>query len=268
MKKQFLVPVDFSERADNAVQQAIQLASKMNGEIIFFHAYHRPVSGEGFSHSLSETEKMIDDNFKNLLKRHAALKNIPHEFRKELGVSVDKIVELTEKESIDLLVMATKGAKGVDELWGTKTAKIVKMVEVPVLVIPDNTTLDHLKKLSLACDYSIPTHDKHISFLLDMADQFGLLIDVVTLNRDEKTMTKKEVENRQSLVKQLEKVEASFSHTEHSNIEQGIIAYGKANQIDMIAIMPKSYSYIERLFRESITDKMTFHSPIPLLILK
>lgn len=266
-QKTILVPTDFSERANNALDQAIHLASKINAKLVIYHVYHRPLAEESHVFTLADLEKKIDNNFKKLLEAQPKLKQISHEFKKELGVSVDKIAGMANNESIDLLVMATKGAKGINEIWGTKTAKIIKMIETPVFVIPDNTNLTQLKKVVLACDYSLKTDDDAIEFLTDFAQALAFSIDVVTLNREEKTMTKKEHENRDQLIKQMGNVKASFTFTQHPHIDKGIMEYAKANNIDAVAVLSKNYSFIESLFHESLTDKMVFNSPIPLIVI-
>lgn len=262
-----LVPTDFSERATNAITQAAFLAGKINAKLIIYHVYHRPAAEESHVFNLSDLEKKIDKNFSKLPDAVPQLKKIPYEFKKELGVSVDKIAGLANSEAVDMLIMATKGAKGFNEIWGTKTAKIVKMTETPVFVIPDNTDLQHLKKVALACDYSLKTDAGSIGFLTDLAQALDFSVDVVTLNREEKTMTKSEHANRDELINQLGSVKASFNFTHHPHIDKGIMSYCKNNNIDAVVILSKNYSFIEHLFHESLTDKMLFNSPIPLMVI-
>lgn len=266
-QKAILVPTDFSDRANNALDQAVHLAGKINAKLIIYHAYHRPLAEKSHTFTLADLEKKIDKNFRTLVDLQPALKKIPHEFKKELGVSVDNIVNIANSGSIDFIIMATKGAKGFDELWGTKTAQIIKMIEAPVIVLPDHTNLKQLKKVCLACDYSVPTDGDSIAILAELAKALALTVDVVTLNRDEKTMTKKELDNRKKLMEQLESVKTSFTFTQHPNVEKGLIAYCKANNIDAVVVLSKSYYFIERLFRESLTDKLVFNSHIPLIVL-
>ena len=266
-QKTILIPTDFSERANNALDQAVHLAGKMNANLIIYHVYHRPLTEKNYELTLAELEKKIDKNFKKLVNLQPALKKIPHEFKKELGVSVDNIVNMANSKSIDFIIMATKGAKGFDELWGTKTAKIIKMIETPVIVIPDHTNLKQLQKVCLACDYSVPTDTESIAILAKLAKVLGATVDVVTLNHDEKTMTKKELDNRNKLMEQLESIKTSFTFTQHAQVEKGLMEYSKANNIDAIVVLSKSYYFIERLFRESLTDKLVFNSHIPLIVL-
>ncbi|MGF1556766.1 universal stress protein [Paucihalobacter sp.] len=266
-KQTILVPTDFSERANNALDQAIHLASKINAELVIYHVYHRPLAEESHKFTLTDLEKKIDKQFKQLVENIPGLKKIPHAFKKELGVSVDNIANKVNSNGIDMLVMATKGAKGINEIWGTKTAKIIKMIETPVIVIPDNTSLKHIKKVALACDYSLKINDDSIVFLTNLGQKLGFSIDVVTLNREEKTMTKKEHENRDHLIKQMSNVKTSFAFTQHPHIDKGIMEYSKANNIDAVVVLSKNYSFIESLFHESLTDKMVFNSPIPLMVI-
>ena len=87
------------------------------------------------------------------------------------------------------------------------------------------------------------------------------------MSREEKIMTNDEKAYRQLVRKKLEGLPVAFNITFNNQIEDGIIKYCIANDIDLIAIIPKNYSFIEQLFHERLTQKMTFHSPVPLLIL-
>jgi hypothetical protein len=139
---------------------------------------------------------------------------------------------------------------------------------VPVLVLPDKTTLQGITKVGLICDYSREVDYHTLEFLLALAKVLNLHIDVITLNRSEKIMTDHEMAYRKLVLKKLESITTTFSFKFNEIIHDGIIDYATANDIGLIAIMPKSYSFIERLFHESLTEKMTFNSPIPLLVLK
>ncbi|WP_020531303.1 universal stress protein [Flexithrix dorotheae] len=264
--KNILVPTDFSERAHNALDQAIYLGKKIKGKLIIYHVYHRPVEDGGLK--LSEKEKRIDKQFEELKKIHPGLSGIPYEFKKELGISLNKFVEVIKREAIDLIVMATKGAKSFDVLWGTKTAKVIKQATMPVFVIPDNTSLINLKNVCLACDFSTSTDYHQLELLIDLAKKLELTINVVTLNRNERVMTIRELEHREKVIRKLESVKTNFHFTYHHNLEDGLVNYCLHNGINLIAILPKSYFFIERLFHESLTEKMTFRSPIPLVVLK
>ena len=270
--KTILFPTDFSERAERALEQAIEVAEKARARLILYHVYHRPViegqTAEEMASWLQQLEEGIDVRFHKLAHQYPKLKELDCDFRKELGISVESIAHIPKDEEIDLIIMATEGATGFGELWGTKTAQIIKSVKVPVLVIPDSSHLDEVKRVGLVCDYSEKTHYQTLDFLLKFIELFQLNVDVITLTRDEKTMPSQEKANRALVRKKLENVSATFHFTYHREVEIGIMEYVQSHTIGMIAILPKSYSFIERIFRESLTEKMVFHSQLPLLVLK
>ncbi|MEM6842479.1 MAG: universal stress protein [Bacteroidota bacterium] len=270
--KTILFPTDFSKRANRALKETVNLAEKLSAKVIIYHVYHRPATekiSSGHSDRLLENlERNIDMNFRGLLSETPGLTDLDYEFRKELGILADCIVDTSEKDAINLVCMATKGAKTFGELWGTKTADIVKKLNVPVLVIPDNTRLDTIEKVGLICDYSEETNYHTLDFLLEIVEELKIETDVITLNRDEKTMTAQEKAYRELVRKKLENVPATFHFSFSDDVHQGVIAYCQTHEIGLIAILPKKYNFIVQLFRESLTKQMTFRSSIPLLVLK
>ena len=267
--KKILFPTDFTTQSVRALKETIELNQQLGFEVIIFHSYSRPYT-EGFDQKgqLDKVEKDADKSFDKITKEIPELQSQQHSFRKILGDTIDSVVELVEKEAIDLIVMSTKGAAGLGELFGTKTAKIIKSVAVPVIVIPADSSLMPIGKLGLACDYSHETPQGKLDFLTHLAAVIKPDLELITLNRDEKTMTKQEQKNRESLVGAMEKLAHKSSFIEHDDVKWGLIEYAESNELDMIAVIPKSYTYIERVFHESLTQKMAFHSPIPVLVLQ
>ena len=258
--KKIIFPTDFSDRANKALAEAFHIVSRLDAKLIIYHIYSRP------AHNVLALERKIELKFQKLLEDNAWLKNVKHEFRKELGISTENIPKYAKDIKADLIIMATKGANGFDELWGTKTAVIVKKVEIPVLVIPDNTSLTDLGKFGLVCDYSKETNYHALDFLLEILQDQQLDTEIITLNRSEKIMTTEEKGYRMLVRKKLESVPNTLKFTFHNNVDKGIIDYCQLNGIGLVAIMPKSYSFIEQMFHESLTEKMIFRSPIPLFI--
>lgn len=270
--KTILFPTDFSERTHPALDQAITYAERLKMKLVIYHAYYRPATewntGRKLSESLQALEQGIDFKFEKLLDQHKKLRTVPHEFRKGLGISTEGILSAAQEASTHLIIMATKGAKGFGELWGTKTAQIIQDTPVPVLVLPDNTRWEGFAKVGLVCDYSEAANYHTLDFLAELVKALQLEVDVITLHRDEGAMTSQQLAYQQLVRKQLDGVPTTFHSVVHDKVEEGIVDYCQANAIGLIAILPKSYPFIKALFRESLTEKMAFHSPIPLLVLK
>lgn len=262
-----LFPTDFSERSKKALKQAISFVKGSSIQLIIYHVYHRPADDEGDS-SLEEKEQSVANAFNNLKRRYPDLDKINYTFEKELGISSEKIIEMTERVNADLIIMATKGAKGFGELWGSKTEKIVHDVEIPVLVLPDNTKLDNINHIGLAYDYRLTINEHMLETIVAIAGHLKADVNIISINLDERSLNEEKTNVREQLNKQLENVPHTFSYTHHANVEEGIMQYCHNRGIQMIGILPKSYGFIEELFHESLTKKMVFHCDIPLLVIK
>lgn len=266
--KTILFPTDFSERANKALKEAVDFSQQAGTRLIIYHAYHRPVKEEKTYKSLQEKEKDIDQNFRSLLKTHPALNEIDYSFRKELGISTEKIIEIAASEEVDMIVMATKGANGFGELWGSKTAAIVKKVNIPVIVIPDHTTLSQVGVMALAYDYSREIEHGSLNALVQTAEVLKADIDVVSINMEERSMSEERIKMRKQVKSELENIPYSFSYSHQDDVEDGIMDYCHNNNIGLICIIPHHYNFIKMLFHDSLTQKMVFHSDIPLLVMK
>ena len=263
-----LFPTDFSQRSKRALRQAISFVEGSEMALIIYHVYHRPGLDDEKSYSLEDKEKSVDNAFNNLKRACPELAEVNHSFRKELGISTDNIIDMVGKANADLIIMATKGAKGFGELWGSKTSLIVKNVDIPVLVIPDDTRLDNIDRIGLAYDYRLEIDTAILETLVATAERLKANVDVIGINLDERSLDEDKAKARDLLEKQLEKIPHAFSYTHHADVEEGIMQYCHHHNINMISIIPKSYGFLEELFHKSLTQKMVFHSDIPLLVFK
>ena len=73
---------------------------------------------------------------------------------------------------------------------------------------------------------------------------------------------------------QMMKIENAFDDIEHSHhlpvdndLIHGINEFVADKEIDMIAMIPHKHNLLSRMFKESNTKKMAFHTSIPLLTL-
>lgn len=266
--KKLLFPTDFSQLSIWALQEALSLNTYLNYEIIVFHAFSRPLSKKSGEGSLIAKKRRISEKFEKLLEEVPTLRDHKHSFKMELGYSTDMILSEVADNNIKLIIMGTKGAVGVGELFGTKTHEIVEKLDIPIIIVPKNGSLAEIKRIGLACDFSKYTDFGKLDFLIQLSELLQAEVHIITMNRDEKSMTSKEKSNREQVLARMNRLQAKFTQTYHESIEHGLIKYCKKNEIGLLGILPKNYTFIEKLFHESLTRRMAFQSPVPLLILK
>jgi nucleotide-binding universal stress UspA family protein len=141
--KKILWPTDFSSNAAKALQQVLSLTEKYQAEIHVlyviedlanhpdwygaFDATHVEKISEFSEKSAHKRLDQICEKYLNgcpMYKRHVAI-----------GDPAGEILKLIKKEQMDMVVMATRGAKGQFP-FGSVTEKVVKHSPVPVLTIP------------------------------------------------------------------------------------------------------------------------------------
>jgi nucleotide-binding universal stress UspA family protein len=138
--KTILVPTDFSDGSDEAVQYAAMVARTLKARIVLVHAI------QPYTYGMTETFNLVD--------HYTALKTIAgpmlDQVRKTLvkqGVSVEtdlltgpahsEIIEKARRAKADLIVMGTHGRTGVEHfLLGSVAEKVVRLSACPVLTVP------------------------------------------------------------------------------------------------------------------------------------
>jgi len=257
-----LFPTDFSTLSLETLQTIIPVVEQGTNHLVIVHAA---------AHEKKDTAAdriRVKDNMDKFIKSAPKLKTISYETRWEYASSRELILRESDKVEIDLIIMATKGAKGLNTIWGSKTEAVVRDAIVPVIVMPKGAKLSLIAKIALAADYDSLQNEHALDALLQIADHQMTTIDVVTVNRSEEQLSRKEKINRKYLKRRLQNFPHRFKHHFESEVSQGLVAYAKNNDSDLIAILPRDYRFLEGLFTESLSKRMVYKSEVPLLILK
>ena len=144
-----LVPIDGSEPSFHAARIANNIAKRFNSEIIFLYVVVSPSKYEYANLTGLVTPKQIDMIIQNAKEEAKDWFNrIEDMVKKEnpniklstkvilTGIAVyGEIIQYAEKESIDLIVIGTRGRSGVKKLLlGSTASGVVTYSSCPVLV--------------------------------------------------------------------------------------------------------------------------------------
>ena len=134
-----LVPVDFSEHADQALTYAMELASKLGARLTLLHVIQRPMPGAGGMGVALETyfqqvELMAGETMEDQA-RCAREAGLECEVAIVQGVPFQQIVDLATTKQADLIVMGTHGRTGLQHLLlGSVAERVVRLAPCPVLI--------------------------------------------------------------------------------------------------------------------------------------
>ena len=144
-RPRFLVPLDFSEYANQALEYAIHLASKLEARLTLLHVIQAlPLGGVDMGLTLPFTllqdlEAKITSSMQACLERVTAA-GLEGESIIVKGVPFQEILETAKTQQVDLIVMGTQGRTGYQHLLlGSVAEKVVRLAPCPVLVVRQPT---------------------------------------------------------------------------------------------------------------------------------
>jgi nucleotide-binding universal stress UspA family protein len=275
--KKIIVPIDFSEYSEYALETAAQLAKKNNAEILALHMLELSEALLNRTGTAVQMEtvfflKLAEKKFDEFLNK-AYLKGITVTPIVKHFKVFSEVNEIAEAYGADLIVMGSHGASGMRELFiGSNTEKVVRHSNIPVLIIKHNPILIDFEHVVFACDFS----DEAIKPYINASKCFkkmGSKIHLIYVNVPN--------DGFRSTLEMEHKVHAFFkklngnSNQNHEviyfsdyTVEDGIINYAHSIGADLIALSTHGRTGLAHLLEGSISEDVANHSTLPVMTFK
>ncbi|UKN01493.1 universal stress protein [Paracrocinitomix mangrovi] len=266
--KKILIPTDYSANAYRAANFGLNLAKKMNAEVILFHAYHYPMAT---AEDMVFIEKMKDGEVSKL---QAEVETYQHKYPGvsiksivEFGSVVDLVESIVLEEKVDLVIMGTKGETGaLDVVFGSVASNIINVVKCSMLIIPEAAHEFKLEEVILATEFRKHKSAEVYAPLLELLDIFGASVAIVNVQKEvdfNEVPSKGEIET--------DDIFKDYKHSHHfveaSNVEEALFDFSKSHSADMIVTMTRHYNIWEQIWHKSLSKKLALHSSKPLFII-
>jgi len=139
-----LLPTDFSEASEKAIQYALNITKGTNPEVRLIHiveTYPAIAYTGGAVWSNTQFEKQLYENAQEqmdtLLKKLSNPKNVTTKIEVYFGATAARIIHEAQEFGADLIVMSTHGRSGIERFFlGSVTERVIRMTQCPVMVIP------------------------------------------------------------------------------------------------------------------------------------
>lgn len=275
--KKIIVPVDFSTHSENALKTAAFLAKNTDIEIIVVHMLE--LSDITINQSEDASQKEFIFHLKFAEKRFAEF--LEKEYLS--GIKVTPIVkhykvfselnEITKEVNADLVVIASKGASGLEEIFiGSNTQKVVRYANAPVLVIKEEPILSKITKAVFACNFS----KEDVAYYLKVKmifEKLGCDLQLIYVNTPT-TSFKNTFEISEKIIAFFEEVGESPAKIKEVqviadySVEQGVLSYADKSKSDLIVVATHGRKGISRFLEGSISEDIVNHSELPILSFK
>lgn len=267
-----LIPCDFSDQAISAYKLAVDIAHISSAEIHLLHVIELPVMHE----DVLTPMPTFDETLLKELKTRAELKfaDLKKGFAKEhlfvatkieFGPIVPTIMDYLNANNITLVVMGTKGASGLQEVFiGSTAEKVVRNSPCPVIAVKRDSSVSELKHIVFPNSLEEGQEDllMHVKAIQNVLKATLHIVWIDTTNDEDSHAVVKE---------QLEQFASRFMLKDYTvNIfkaadeETGIINFTHWIHATMIVMGTHARKGLSHLFKGSVTEDVVNHVDCPI----
>lgn len=285
--KNILVPVDFSEFSDRAMDYTLFLATQYRARLTLLHAVVLHLEEVEEEIRLQEYEDIVkarEVRIHQQLEAHqqqAEQQGVAIESRVIRGISAaDAILEYLADNPFDLVALGTHGRTGIKKfLYGNVAEKIVRLSPAPVLTIHKSFRRFDIQRILIPVDFS-DYSKKAVKFALSITKQFSA--DPVFLHVSElelhpvyyptnfESLFIRNPELKERSETNLKEFIGSPLKNAAYVVKEGraykeIVRYAEENKIDLIVMATRGLTGLEHLLIGSTTERVVRLSPVPVL---
>jgi len=269
--KTIIVPTDFSAASVNAAVYATQLAEQVQARIVLLHALPLPLTAAalpfpapGYDDALAETHQLMRA-LKEKLERDSPV-SISYSITVESFLS--EIERFNKRQDIFAMVMGMSGSGDAEAfLLGSFNLMAATHLTHPLIIVPAGCSFNGFQKLALGCDMLNVSETLPGKSILDFFGYFNAKLHILHITRPGTEVTAQVAVSTRSIQNILQQLQPEIHLANHDTVKEGLEHFVQLNNIDLLIIIPKERSFVEKLFHTSVTKSMALHSKVPVMIL-
>ena len=276
--KTILVPTDFSKAARTAADVACGIAAKTGAKLVLLHVTEGFSGGsfnvEGEVASTKDwgdrfiTMKIIEKAREQLMKLTNELsgKRVDVTSLLRMGTAYHGMHTIIIERRVDLIVMGTQGASGIDEfMLGSNTAKIVRRAHCPVLSISRKPSQQEFKTVVYATSLR-EDEEMFARFVRKTQEIYDSTIHMVHINTPGMFLDDTIVKEKMKAFAKKRRLEKCNLHVFNDfSPEAGILHFADSVNADMIAMATHGRKGLAHVLDGSIAERVVNHSHRPVL---
>lgn len=280
--RQVLVPLDFSKDSLNALSYAIRLFHNEPCKFNILHAIENrrkailEIEHAGKKQASSSGKGLNDSGIDTLmaeilLDARQESTNPKHTFETialtESLVTAINTVAISKE--VDLIIMSASGSRGVKEVFlGHGAIRIIKEVEYwPILVVPQNCIFREPTQIVFSTTLKRAFNGIELAPLIQLAKLFSAKLKILQL-MDNRDLNEQQKHHKEMLHSLLAGIKHDFQKLRvHSSETATVHNFSETTDCDMLSLINHRYNFLVNLTQRSVVKKVTFSSPIPILIL-
>jgi len=276
--KKILVPVDFEEPSQWAIEVGTDIANRSNAELILLHIVEEPIKQSFNTAGEWELSNNWEDRLFTLhlirkakadlrmLKNELALKTPSVSTELRFGNAFHGISTIITEQEVDLVIMGTYGhSRFHNFILGSNTEKVIRHSKCPVLTVHEKPRGYVFQNIVYAT--SIDQRDVEISHVLQTAqDLYKSTIHVVRVNTPSNFQPDRQIKvAMREFADRLRLTNYTLNSFSDTSEEEGILHFAEQVNADLIGLATHSQHSFVRVLTGKISDGLNNHSSRPVL---
>jgi nucleotide-binding universal stress UspA family protein len=249
MNTKLLVPTDFSEVAQSAMQHAIKFAEIINADVVLLHVVSSREDVDEAKEKLSK-EITLGSSFSNTC-------NITSFVR--IGNIFEDIGDVAAELAISLIFMGTHKASRWQKLVGSRAIKVITSSPVPFIVTQEELMNSNgYDNIVVPLDLNVETKQK-LELVAKIAHYFDSEVHLLTNDNSDEFIKTKLKANQVWATNYLESKDIkNSSHLvdQGDTLTEGIFKLSKKVDADLIAIMNLADETVLGLYENSFQEEI------------
>lgn len=266
-----LIPTDFSVQAEYAYLMVKKLEEKTPIDIHFLHVLAVPdtvtMDKYGNIQTCGEIDVKYVEKQKEIAERKlSSLKSLYGDnihTHLVLGKITDAILQFTETNHFDLVVMGTKGAWGLKEkLSGSETQIIARKLKTPLLSLMCDRSELQIQNILLVHNYNHPAKED-LQLMHKLIAAFNTKFHLLQITSGKVETEKELVQANMKKFAELNDLNNYECHLiNDKDVENGVNHFNQMNNMDIVCIGTHGKG---GLFHHSATEKLINHLFKPII---
>ncbi len=255
-----IVPVDFSETSLHAARYAAQLLTGHYGvTMILYHSYGKASEANKATADLEQLKA-------ELMKDHIVKMEV---MAFEEDDFVDGLEKAARHRRADLVIMGITGKSAIAQVFfGSNTLKMAERKVCPVLIVPERATFNPIKNVMLTSDFKNTVESTPSGLIKDFLDVFKPQLHIVNVDNEHYiSLTENYESEKQELKKMFADYNPEFYFMRLYDVDEAINLFAESRDIDLIIVIQKNNSFIDKLLKGSRTKALSYHSKMPILVM-
>ena len=277
--KNILLPTDFSVNSWNAIEYALKFFKNCKCHFYLLHVNRVSALVESDDPYLP-TQEVIEELYVNPAKKqlHQILKRISKEFPNndnhrfyaltEHNFFIESLRKHVQERKIDMIVMGTKGASGLQKfIIGSNAGDVITKVPCSTLVVPENAKFKGIKEMAFPTDFALTYNIQTLQPISEILENYHAQLSIVHISKRGEDLNEGQKKNKELFEDYFSEDKHNFYFLTNEKLEEAIQCFVQSRKIDMIAMVAKNLNYFQRILFLPTVEEISYHTDVPFLVL-